>query len=137
MVTFRDLYIVRWLLQNTEEPNSSIVWQRGDSGMYIAQFHEGKHRVRVEVGRIFSPTGGRNILKFSSPGFGQVQVQEPLTRIFSRRYESEDDAELARTIRRLLATASFWHAQKEEQDIENEEERKQAIYSRLTGGDPD
>ncbi len=134
MSNFRDLYIIRWLLQNTEEPTGTITWQRRDYGMYFANFYEGKNRVHIEAGIINSLIGGRVDIKFTSPGLGEVHVQEPYPKLFSKKYESEDDGELAKTMRRLLATIGSQHAKREIREIENEEERRQAIFQRLISG---
>lgn len=133
MGNFRDLYIVRWLLQNTQSPSGSIVWQRRESGPYFAEFNKGSSYVQIIIGSTFRPA--LIDLKFTSPGLGEVHIQEPLKALFSLKYMSEDDEELAKAMRRLAAIVASQHAKKEMQEIENTEERKQKIFQRLISGD--
>ncbi len=130
MSIFRDPYVVRWLLQNTESGN--IIWQRKESGTFFIDFNEGKTRVQVMIGTAIRPP--RVYVKFTSPGLGEVYAQEPFSAPFRRKYESEGDEEFAKNIKHLLEAASNQHAQRQLKEMENEEERKQAIYRRLLGG---
>ncbi len=132
MSTFRDIYIIKWLLQNTERLGGNIIWQRKEHGMHFADFNDGKNRVRIEIGLAIRPP--RVYVKFTSLGLGEVQAQEPLHALFSKKYESKDDEELANAIKRLLAVIADQHAQRLLKEIDNEEERKQAIYQRLLDG---
>ncbi len=130
MGIFRDTYIVRWLLQNTESGN--IIWQRRDHGALFADLNEGNNCVRVAIGTSTRPP--LTSIKFTSPGLGEVSAQEPLTALFRRKYESEDDEELAKVMKHLLAAAANQHARRQLKEMENEDERKQSIYHRLLGG---
>lgn len=135
MGTYKDLYIIKWLSQNSEEPNPAIVWQRNSHGMYFAYFNEASTRVRVDVGSIQARPCARIIAKFTSLGFGEIQITEPLQSLFPlrKKYASADEQELAEAMKRLLKIISNQHSQRELHDIDNEEERKQAIYHRLLG----
>lgn len=129
MSTFKDFYIVKWLLLNTER--GDIIWQQKESGTLFVDFNEGKNRVQVIVGTAIRPP--RVYIKFTSSGLGEVYAQEPLRALFSRKYESGDDEEFAKVIKHLLVVATNQYAQKQIDEIKNEEERKQAIYQRLVG----
>ena len=134
MSVFSDLYIIKLLLQNIENPDKTTVWQHAESGAYFANFKEGKNFIHIEIGSIQSMTGGRVVIKFMSPGLGEIQIQEPPRALFSRRYETEDDEEFAQNLKSLFALVADQYAQRQIKDRENEEERKQAIYYRLVSG---
>lgn len=132
MVSYHDLYIIKWLLQEVEKPDTKIIWQRLKHGIYLADFNEGGAPVRFEV----SIVQARVVIKFTSPGLGEVQVVEPIKNIFSlmTKYDTPEEAELAETMNRLLAVIAKQHAARELHDMETEGERKQAIFRRLMGG---
>ncbi len=140
MTAYQDLYIIKWLLQNCEEPHSPIVWHQREPrayfARYFAEFGEGDGKVCVEIGTIPTRTGGRVFTKFSSPGLGEVHVLEPIQSVFSlrRKFDTPEETELSDTMNRLLAVASSQHAARELRDMETTEERKQAIFRRLMGG---
>ena len=135
MITYRDLYIIQCLLQETEKSDTKVFWQRPERGSYWVNFNEDKSRVRVEVSMV-QARPSRVVAKFSSPGLGEVQIVEPIKNIFSlmTKYDTPEDEELAETIKRLLGAVSRQHAQREIKDEETTEERKQAIFRRLIGG---
>ncbi len=135
MGTFNDLYIVKWLLQNTERPKG-IEWRRKDSGMYFTDLNEGPNSVRVYVGSVQARPAARIVIRLTSLGLGVVDIQEPFQKVFSfrKKYDSVNDEELAGNTARLLVVVASQHAQRELHDMKNEEERRQAIYRRLTGG---
>lgn len=121
---------MKWLLQNTDR--GSIQWQRQDYGMYFTDIGEGKNRVHIEIGTVSSRyRPARVIVKFASPGLGEVCVQQLLQAVFSTKYESEDDEKFAQIMKQLQILVSNQHADRKEREKKNEDERKQAIYSRL------
>jgi len=82
MGTFRETHIVQWLLENTEKPNG-FKWQSRElSGMYFADIGEGKNLVQISVGLVQCRPAVRIVLKFTSPGLGDIYIQEPLQSIF-------------------------------------------------------
>ncbi|MDP3763430.1 MAG: hypothetical protein Q8Q92_02110, partial [bacterium] len=123
MISYRDLYIIKWLLENTQESHCFITWYQGESGMYFADFGEGCGAVCVEIGNIPTRTGGRVFIKFSSPGLGEVHVLEPLQSVFSlrKKYDTPEETELANKMNSLLAIASQQHATREASEAENME----------------
>ncbi len=127
-------YVVRWLLQNTEGPDQSITWQRYEYGRYFADFHTGTdHQLRVAVGSTLRPP--RIDIKFTSPGRSTGSIYEPLRALFSSKYESEDDAQLSKDMKRLIAVISDQHAKKQLWEMENEEECQQSMFRMLIDGD--
>ena len=135
MGIFHDLYIVKWLLQNTEKPKG-IEWQRNEYGMYFTNLNEGPNNVRVYVGSVQGRPVSKIVIRFISPGLGEIYIQEPYQKVFSfrKKYDSIDDEELAGNMTRLLAVVANQHIQRELHDMKTEEERRQAIYRRLMGG---
>ena len=136
MSAYRDLYIIKWLLQNTDKPNQEIVWQRAEHGPYFADFNEGQNRVHVEISSVQARPYARVVANLSSPGLGEVQVVEPMQKVFtlSRKCDTPEETELAETLKRLLGVIAKQHAGRELRDMETENERKQAIFHRLMGG---
>lgn len=123
-------------MQISQEPQGSIIWDQRGSGIYFANFGEGKNGVCVEIVNIPTRTGGaRVVVKFSSPGLGEVHVLEPIPKVFSlkKKYDTPEETELGVTMSRLLAIASQQYATREQQEVATTEERKQAIFSRLFG----
>ena len=120
-----DLYVIRWLLQNTERQEHNIVWQQNINGIYFTNVNDGHNLVRVEIAAVSRPP--RTIVRLFSNSLGEIQIQEPLTVPFRKKYESEDDEILAKTIKYLFTVVSNKHATSEL----NEDERRQAIYKRL------
>lgn len=137
MAIRNNLLVMKWLFENTKEPNCNIPWQRKETGGYFAILYQGKpYQVGVAIARVQSRPMAIIVVKFSSPGKGEVCVQEPSQKVFSlrRRYDSEDDQELAEIMNNLLATIASQLAQKTLHDMETEEERKQVIFHRLLFG---
>lgn len=140
MGNIKDLYIIKWLLQNSEEPRDNIDWERNEYGRYFTSFYEGKEKVKVSMSLVQARPMARIVITLASPGLGEVSITEPLQSVFAlrRKYDSEDEKEVADTMRQLLNSVARRHAQKELKEIENEEERKQGIYQRLLfGNTPD
>lgn len=133
MLHYRDLYIIKWLLQKIERQNTNIVYQYMGWGSYQFNFNKDKSRVRVKIGMVQGRPYARVVVKFTSPGFGEVQVVEPIRNIFSltRQYATPEEAELAETLKRLLAVIVKQRAVREQHDIETEDQRKQKIFHRL------
>lgn len=134
MVSYHDLYIIRWLLQGTER--GDIIWQQDhECGPFFFDFNKDENHVRVEINIVLTrpPTGPT--VRFKSPGLGEVQVVGPM-RAFSlrKKYDTPEEGELAEAVKRLFAKVSRQHAERELHDREIEEERKQAIFHRLMGG---
>ncbi|MDP3696837.1 MAG: hypothetical protein Q8R55_02280 [Candidatus Taylorbacteria bacterium] len=136
MVSDKNLHVMKWLFENTKEPNCNIPWQRKESGGYSVLLNKGESLVRIDIARVQSRPVAVIVVKFSSPGKGEVCVQEPLQKVFSlrRRYDSEDDEELAQIMNNLLATIANQLARKTLRDMDTEEERRQEIYHRLLYG---
>lgn len=134
MGTFRDLYVVKWLLQNTEKPKG-IEWRRTESGMYFTDLNEGPNGVKVYVGSVQGRPAARIVIRFTSPGLGEIYIWEPCEKVFSfrKKYDSVDDEELAGNMTRLLAVVVNQSAQRKLNEMKTEEERRQAIYNRLIG----
>ena len=134
MITYRDLYIIQCLLQETEKSDTKVFWQRPERGSYWVNFNEDKSRVRVEVSMV-QARPSRVVAKFSSPGLGEVQIVEPIKNVFSlmTKYDTPEAEELAETMKRLLTVIAKQHAARELHDMETENERKQAIFRRFTG----
>lgn len=134
MGTFHDLYVVKWLLQNTERPRG-IEWKRNESGMYLTDLNEGPNSVRVSMGSVQARPAARIVIRYTSPGLGIIDICEPFQKVFSfrKKYDSVDDEELAENMVRLLAVAVSQYAQRELDDMKNEEERKQLMYNRIMG----
>ena len=135
MISYHDLYIIKWLLQNTEKPNPEIIWQRPEYGPYFTYFNEGGDRVRVEISNVQARPYARTVAKFTSPGLGEVQIVEPMQSVFAlrKKYDTPEEAELAETMKRLLVVIMKQHSARELHDMETMEERKQAIFSRFFG----
>ncbi len=131
MGNFKDPYIARWLLQNTESNN--IVWQKNDSGVYFADIND---RVRVEIINVPTRTGPQITIKFASSGLGEVCIFEPLRNILSfiKKYDTPDEEELAQLMKRLLSAVSRQHTARVLHEIDTEEERKQSIFCLLLDG---
>lgn len=130
---------MKWLFENTKEPNCNIPWQRKESGGYFAILNEGMgHQVRIDITKTkdLSTHKAIVVVKFLSLDKGEVFIQEPLQKVFSlrRKYDSEDDQELAETMNKLLATVASQLAQKTLHDMDTEEECKQVIFHRLLFG---
>ncbi|MDO8496268.1 MAG: hypothetical protein Q7S43_03195 [bacterium] len=126
---------MNWLLQNTERPKG-IQWQRREYGMYFTELNEGPSSVRVSLGSVQGRPASRIIIRFTSPGLGIIDICEPFQKVFSfrKKYDSIDDGELAGNMGRLLAIVANQSIQRELNEMKTEEERRQAIYNRLTGG---
>ena len=136
MGTFKDLYIVRWLLQNTERSNG-IKWQsREYDGMYRTEIGEGKTIVQIFVGIILCRPVSRIVVRFVSSEFGEVNIWEPSRRIipWGKKYDTDEENDLADALKRLMSVAGRQNAQQQLLDMENEEARKQKIYQRLFSG---
>lgn len=135
MGTFHDLYIVKWLLQNTER-SKGIEWRRTEDGMYFTDLNKGPNGVRIYVGSVQGRPVSRIVIRFTSLGLGEVYIQEPSQKVFSfrKKYDSIDDEELAGSMTRLLAIVANQSIQRDLNDRKTEEERRQAIYNRLMGG---
>ena len=136
MSAYHDLYTIKWLLQETEKPDTIIIWQRAEYGPYFTNFNEGSNRVRVEISSVQVRPYARVVAKLSSQGLGEVQVVEPMQKVFtlSKKCDTPEETELAETMKRLLMVIAKQHAARELHDMETEEERKQAIFRRLIGG---
>ena len=135
MSAYHDLFIIKWLLQETEKPDTVIIWQRAEYGPYFTNFNEGSNRVRVEISSVQARPYARVVANLSSPGLGEVQVVEPIQKVFtiSKKCDTPEETELAETLKRLLIVIAKQHAARELHDMETAEERKQAIFSRLMG----
>ena len=133
---WRDLYIVRWLLQNTDRAQGAINWDRRESGMYFTNLNDGEDRVHIEVGLVQAMSAQRVAIVFASHGLGEIQLQEPLRNIITigSKYPCEEDAELAETMLRLFAVISNQHAERKLKEYKDEDERRQGIFSRIIGG---
>lgn len=136
MGNFKDLYIVKWLLQNTERSNG-IKWQsREYNGMYFTNIGEGRNIVQVFVGIIYCRPTSKIVVKFVSPEFGEVNIWEPSRRIipWGNKYDTDEENDLADALKRLMSVAGRQNAQQQLLDMENEEVRKQKIYERIFSG---
>ena len=104
--------------------------------MYFTDLNEGPNSVRVSLGSVQGRPASRIVIRFTSPGLGVIDIQEPFQKVFSfrKKYDSIDDDELAGNMVLLLAIVANQSVQRELDDMKNEEERRQAIYNRLTGG---
>ena len=134
MSTFTDLYVVRWLLQNTDRGN--IVWRKSTHGVYFVNFGEEKTGIHIEIEHVQSRPMAQIALRFSSSDSGEIQVVEPLQNIlpFTKKYDSDDERELAETMKHLLVVVADQLAKQQLKDMETENVRKQKIFSRLMSG---
>ena len=126
-----DLYITNWILQNSDGPNPSVTWRQNNNGLYFTDVNEGRNCVHIEIIAVLRPP--RTIMKLSSIGLGEVEIQEPLPLLFRKKYGSEEDEILAKTIKGLLIVVSNQHIQRQKKTA-NEDEGKQIIYQRLLFG---
>ena len=126
-----DLYVTNWLLQNSEGPNQNITWRQNDNGLYFTDVNKGKNCVHIEIIAVLRPP--RTIIKLSSIGLDKIEIQEPLSLLFRKKYGSEEDEVLAKTMKCLLVVVSSQYIQRQKKTV-NEDERKQTIYQRLLSG---
>ena len=139
MLSYHDLSIIKQILRDSEGPHSLVVWHQREAGMYFteprayfADFGEGDTGVHVEIRN----SGDRVVIKFSSPGQGEVSIMEPIQKTFSigKKYDTPEETELAEAINHLVTAVSRKLRANEERDERTTAERKQAIFRRLLGG---
>lgn len=131
MAIFKDLYIIKWLIANTNLPNPKIRWQIKESGGYFALIGKRKDPIKIEIAKVQSRPLPRIIIKLSCVDLGEVTLQEPVQKVLSLRkaYDSQDDSDLAESMTELLITISRQLSQEDLNDSAAEEEkRKQKIF---------
>lgn len=129
----QDLYVIYWLILHTEKPDGDIKWRYHEGyWQYSAQIVRNSEPLELKIGSIISRVGSRLVLELSTEDMGRVYIEEPQMSVsFRKRYDSEDDKELAEALEGLYSIIRRQHADKEACDIENKEERKQAIFRKL------
>ncbi len=136
MGNIRDLLVVQWILQNTEESHGIIPWKRKEKGGYMAVVHrENTPPVSLEASALLYRGIEKINIKLLSDGFGKIEVEtNQLVSRFNEKYPSEDHKELVLTMRRLIAAIPHRIRWQELEDEKNEGERRQGIYQRLLFG---
>ncbi len=130
----QDLYIVNWLIKNTEKPNDNIKWQPHEQspGIHVATIKGATASIDLRIGSVSDRTGSRVIVELSSDDLGKVLIEEPHMSVSLRRkYDSDDDKALAEALRNLICSVRFQDTDRERQEIGNKEERKKAMFKRL------
>ena len=123
---YQDLYVAKWLLQNTENQSSAIRWEGNGHGGYSTKFNEGGLVVYVGLSVVPCRPVSRIVITFSSPGLGTISIEEPQINIFllTKKYNEPDQEELAKTMVRLLKAVMKQVSNRKLRDIERVDERK-------------
>ena len=125
-----DIYILQYLVQNTEAASDPICWQEARTG---GAFFAEISGVRVEIAEAHSSTGSVLYVTFAR-GPEQVQIVEPRPALFSRKYRDEDERRLAELLRMLTRLIARQCTRRRLHLIESADELKQQIFHRLVFG---
>jgi hypothetical protein len=128
----QDLYMVSWLIQNTEKPSGNIKWHPGESGTYVSTLKNDDEVVEIKIYCPAFRTGARVVMEFSTEDLGRVYIEEPHMSVsFRRKFDSMEDEELADVLNRLYSFIKHQHVDRESQDLANKVERKKAIFRKI------
>jgi hypothetical protein len=127
-----EMYVVGYLLQESERVPAGMEWQEAETGGYATTFN----LVRVRFYRVPGTGGARLCLEFGL-GHDTVYVQEPCkVAMFGRPYRNEDEARVAELLHRLHAAVSRQVQLRQEAAGAMEAEIRETIFRRLLFGAP-
>jgi hypothetical protein len=124
-----ELYVVEYLLQETEAATDAIVWREKESEGYAARLHG----IDVELHSLSNRSGSRLCLSLACYP-EKIEIEEPVrTGFFQSKYESEDGQRLAQLLKELAATVSRQCAKRMNRPPEAISRVREAIFRRLIG----
>ena len=124
-----EVYVVQYLLQETQAERGAVVWREKESEGYSARLHG----IDVELHSFASRAGSR--LNLSLSCFPEkIDIAEPVsTGVFSVRYQSEDGRRLAQLLKELAATVNRQCARRVNRTPEAARRVRESIFQRLIG----
>jgi hypothetical protein len=125
-----DSYILHYLIQRTNDIVAPLRWREREQGGWEARA-EG---VRLELELLHDRAGSRWLLILRL-GEDRTELPEPLNRaLFSRKYRSEEEREVAESLRSLAQAAQSQIAARRKTATSGKGIQKQSIYRRLLFG---
>ena len=125
-----DSYILQYLIQRTNDVVAPLLWREGEQGGWEAR-SEG---VRLELERLHARAGSRWLLTLRH-GEDRTELSEPFnTAFFGRKYRTEEEREVADSLRSLAQAAQRQIAARRKATATRRGIQKQSIYRRLLFG---
>lgn len=128
----QESQVVNWLIQNTIATSGFIEWEREDAGQYVASVVRSDLQINLALKLLGSRTGSKVALELYIKKSSKVAIIEPSP--FFRKYDSDDEKELAEALKQLYKTVAHQHANRELKQMDNEKECKQIIFKALLAG---
>jgi hypothetical protein len=125
-----DSYVLQYLIQRTNDSAAPLVWRAAEQGGCEAR-SEG---IRLELELLHGREGSRWLLTLRD-GDDRTELAEPFnTAFFGRRYRSEEEREVADSLRSLAQAAQRQIAGRPKAAAARGGPQKQSIYRRLLFG---
>ncbi len=125
-----DSYVLWYLVQRTNDVVAPLVWREGEQGGCEAR-SEG---IRLGLELLHGREGSRWLLTFRH-GEDRTELAEPLnTAFFGRKYRTEEEREVADSLRSLAQAAQRQIAARRKAAAARRGPQKQSIYRRLLFG---
>ncbi len=132
-----DSYLIRFLIDRTRA--NDIIWSKGEIGPYTAKVNENtENQVNIELSQVRGQASPPLVfikfvsLKLKKSGkFDQTIIIEPVIKLFSRKYESESEEELAQLLKTLYSVAVTQIVTRKLKGQEDESITQQEIYRQI------
>jgi hypothetical protein len=125
-----DSYILQYLIQRTNDIVAPLLWRESEQGGCEARSEE----VRLEMELLHTRAASRWLLTLRH-GEDRTELAEPFnTAFFGRKYRTEEEREVADSLRSLAQAAQRQIAARRKAAATRKGSQKQSIYRRLLFG---
>ncbi len=128
-----DLYLVQYLIQSSQEDETSLVWRESEASEFRAELNG----VSLSLFSAHSSDGSRICLRLSRTG-QRAYIEEPHSvGLISVRYRNEEDRSLAEALRLLAQIASNQCTHRRAAEFDHRESIRESLFQQLLFGGSD
>lgn len=125
-----NIFVIRYLLQETEAAVHPIGWSEVESGGWTAEING----LRVQLSEMQSRSGTLVSIQIRH-GPERIHITEPQNLgVFGRKYRTDDDATLAELLRKLVKAAADQCAARRLRTVAQMEQVRQSVLHQLVFG---
>jgi hypothetical protein len=125
-----DHYVVKYLIQSTQERGNSLRWTESEAGEFRAELNG----VRLSLFSAHATDGSRLCLKLSRSG-QRTFIEEPRNVGFLEvKYRNEEEAQMAEALRVLAGLVASQVAVGRRENLDLRDSIRESLYNQLLFG---